>query len=98
MNMVSSRPILSDTQPKNGLVTPFSTRSIDSANVNAGIVMKRSVTGVLATPKSVAITESCAVAISPARAHQHKHQVHHPETTGIACDLRWAVVAGQHVK
>ncbi len=65
MNMVFSRPIWSDTQPKNGRVSPFNTRSIASAKVNAGIVRNSSVTGVFATPKSVAMTESCAVAINP---------------------------------
>ena len=64
-NIVFSRPIWSDTQPKNGRVTPLSTRSIESAKVSAGMVMNSSVTGCLATPKSVAITESWAVAISP---------------------------------
>src|SRR4051794_5714513 len=33
MNMVFSRPSMSETQPKNGLVRPLSTRSIVAANV-----------------------------------------------------------------
>ena len=35
-NMVFSRPRWSDTQPKNGRVNPFSTRSMVAAKVNAG--------------------------------------------------------------
>ena len=65
MNMVFSRPIWSDTQPKNGRVMPFSTRSIDSAKVSAGRVMPIRVTGTPATLKSLAIGASCAVAIRP---------------------------------
>ena len=38
MNIVFSRPMWSDTQPKNGRVTPLSTRSIASAKVSAGSV------------------------------------------------------------
>ena len=65
MNIVFSRPMLSDTQPKNGRVTPFSMRSIESAKVSAGRVMPIRLTGTLATLKSLAIGASCAVAISP---------------------------------
>jgi hypothetical protein len=65
MNIVVSRPIRSDTQPKNGRVTPFSTRSIESANASAGRVSPNSVTGASATWKSCAIGPSCAVAIRP---------------------------------
>ena len=39
MNMVFSRPILSDTQPKNGRVKPFRTRSIVAAKVTAVMVI-----------------------------------------------------------
>jgi len=35
MNIVLSRPMLSDTQPKNGRQKPLSTRSIESAKVSA---------------------------------------------------------------
>src|SRR5262249_100500 len=53
MNIVFSRPIWSDTQPKNGRVSPFKTRSIDSAKVSAGTVNPRRDTGTLAISKSV---------------------------------------------
>ena len=65
MNIVFSRPMLSETQPKNGRVTPFSTRSIASAKVSAGSVRPRILTGTSAILKSLAIGPSCAVAISP---------------------------------
>ena len=70
MNIVFSRPILSDTQPKNGRVMPLSTRSIVSAKVRAGRVRPSRVrpsrvTGMSPTPQSSAITASSAVAISP---------------------------------
>ena len=45
MNMVFSRPRKSETQPKNGRVSPLKTRSIVNANVNAGRVMPIDVTG-----------------------------------------------------
>ena len=65
MNMVGSRPILSETQPKNGRVTPFSKRSIESAKMSAGRVMPNEAHRVSATPKSLAIGPSWAVAIRP---------------------------------
>ncbi len=65
ISIVFSRPILSDTQPKNGRVTPFRMRSIDSAKVNAGRVMPMRLTGTASILKSWAIGASCAVAISP---------------------------------
>ena len=65
MSMVSSRPMLSETQPKNGRVRPFSTRSIESANVSAGSVSPMMLTGISAILKSLAIGASCAVAIRP---------------------------------
>src|ERR1041384_2867686 len=65
MNIVSSRPMWSDTQPKNGRVTPFRTRSMASAKVNAGSVSPSMLTGVSAMPKSLAIGASCAVAMRP---------------------------------
>src|SRR5262249_788863 len=54
-------------------------RSIDSANVNAGSVSPRIETGVSATPKSLAMTASCAVAIRPTSRHQDEHYVHQIE-------------------
>ncbi len=65
MNIVFSRPILSDTQPKNGRVTPLRIRSIDSAKVRAGKVMPIRLTGTTSILKSFAIGASCAVAIRP---------------------------------
>ncbi len=65
MNMVFSRPMWSDTQPKNGRVNPLRMRSIDSAKVSAGKVSQAKVTGTSAIWKSRAIGASCAVAIRP---------------------------------
>src|SRR5271166_5043031 len=65
MNMVGSRPMLSETQPKNGRVNPFSARSSESAKVRAGRVTPMRLTGTSATPKSLAIGPSWAVAIRP---------------------------------
>jgi len=65
MSMVFSRPILSDTQPKNGRVRPLRIRSNDSAKVSAGSVKPSRVTGTLSIPKSLAIGASCATAINP---------------------------------
>ena len=45
MNIVFSRPIWSETQPKNGRHTPLSTRSIVRAKVSAGSVSPRIETG-----------------------------------------------------
>src|SRR5262245_31437901 len=64
-NMVFSRPRKSETQPKNGLVSPLRTRSIVNANVSAGRVMPINVIGVVSRWKSLAMGLSCAVAISP---------------------------------
>src|SRR5262245_33805151 len=64
-NMVFSRPRKSETQPKNGLVSPLRTRSIVNANVSAGRVMPINVMGVVSRWKSLAMGFSCAVAISP---------------------------------
>src|SRR5258707_2902815 len=65
MNIVFSRPIWSETQPKKGRVIPLSTRSIDSANCSAGSVNPRIDTGTVSILKSLAMGASCAVAISP---------------------------------
>jgi hypothetical protein len=59
-NMVRSRPRWSETQPKNGRVTPFMTRSSESAKVTAGRVIPRRLTGTLATPNSRAMGASSA--------------------------------------
>ncbi len=65
INIVFSRPILSDTQPKNGRVSPFRMRSIDRAKVRAGSVRPISETGTVSILKSLAMGASCAVAIKP---------------------------------
>jgi len=57
-NMVFSRPMWSDTQPKNGRVSPFSTRSILAAKVKAGSVMPSRLTGTSAILKSLAMGPS----------------------------------------
>ncbi len=64
MSMVNSRPILSETQPKNGRVMPLRIRSMNRANVSAGSVIPR-LTGISAILKSLAIGASWAVAIKP---------------------------------
>src|SRR5665213_640864 len=66
MAMVFSRPIWSETQPKNGRVNPLNTRSIDSAKLSAGSIKPMKPTGECVMPKSRAITGSSAMAISPA--------------------------------
>ena len=65
MNMVCSRPIWSDTQPKNGRVRPFRMRSMLNAKVSAGMVRPMRLTGVSAILKSLAMGASCAVAMRP---------------------------------
>ena len=65
MNMVFSRPMWSDTQPKNGRVSPLSTRSMVSAKVRAGRVIPIRLTGIVSILKSLAMGASCAVAIKP---------------------------------
>ncbi|MNR46016.1 hypothetical protein D3C85_1649310 [compost metagenome] len=57
--------MLSEIQPKNGRVSPFSTRSMVSAKVSAGSVSPRMDTGESWSPKSLAMGPSCTVAISP---------------------------------
>ena len=63
--IVCSRPSLSDTQPKNGRLTPLRTRFIDSANGKASNVTPNNDTGESEIPKSLAIGVNCAVAMSP---------------------------------
>src|SRR5262245_8688989 len=77
MNMVFSRPGKSETQPKNGLVSPLRTRSIVNANVSAGRVMPINVIGVVSRWKSLAMGLSRRH--QSARCHQHKHHIHDPE-------------------
>src|SRR3569833_2047487 len=82
MNMVSSRPILSDTQPKKGRVRPFKTRSIANAKVRAGRVRPTRLTGTSAILKSLAIGASCAVAIRPPAATSTNIR-YMPQNTGL---------------
>ena len=65
MNMVFSRPIMSETQPKNGRVRPLRIRSMVAANVTAVMVMPISVTGMASTFQSTAIGFRLAVTIKP---------------------------------
>ena len=65
MPIVISRPRWSETQPKKGRARPFITLSTTSATLRA-VAPNRMAT--LATPKSLAISASCAVAIRPVAA------------------------------
>jgi hypothetical protein len=65
MNIVCSRPIWSDTHPKNGRDNPLSTRPTDKAKLSAGMVSPRIDTGTLSIAKSAATGASCAVTIRP---------------------------------
>src|ERR1700722_15699050 len=53
--MVYSRPIWSESQPKNGRPTPSRTRFRDSANTKAGIASPNNSTGIFSIFKSLAI-------------------------------------------
>ena len=63
--IVFSRPMWSETHPQKGRQSPFTRRSADSANVSAGMVSHRKLTGILSTLKSTAIGLSWATAIKP---------------------------------
>src|SRR5258708_27462551 len=78
MNIVCSRPILSDTQPKNGRPNPSKMRSSEIANVNAAIWKPRRLTGVLAILKSLAIGAICAAVIKP-RSEEHTSELQSPD-------------------
>lgn len=65
MNIVFSRPILSEIQPKNGRVRPLRMRSKVAAKVTAVMVIAISVTGVSAIFQSAAIGFRLAVTINP---------------------------------
>lgn len=56
-----SRPILSDTQPNSGRVSPFVKRSIVNASGNAAMPNTRT----LVTPKSAAKVAICEVTMRP---------------------------------
>ncbi len=62
-DLVFSCPMLSEIQPKNGRVSPLSTRSKVAANVNAGSVIPNSDTETASTLRSFAIGERFAVTI-----------------------------------
>ncbi len=51
--------------PHIGRMKPFTVRSSDAANVAAGSAIQRNVIGNFATPNSMAIGTSAAVAMSP---------------------------------
>src|SRR2546422_314819 len=59
------RSMWSETQPQNGRQSPFTSRSAERANWSAGRVIKRRLTGILSTLKSIAIGLSWATAIKP---------------------------------
>ncbi len=79
-NNVSSRPMKSETQPKRGRLRPFMRLLIERANVSAGIVKPRRVTGVCAIPKPLAIGASCAVAMRPLAATSTKSMYKNQKT------------------
>ena len=79
MNIVFSRPMWSDTQPKNGRQMPLSTRSIDNANVRAGSVNPRIETGNVVDLKVLGDRRELRGCHQTAGAHQDEHRVHHPE-------------------
>ena len=65
MNMVFSRPMWSDTNPKNGRPKPSKMRSSEIAKVSAAIWKPSMLTGSLAILKSCAIGAIWAAAIRP---------------------------------
>ena len=67
-NMVFSRPMVSETQPKNGRPKPSRMRSSERAKVSAAICRPNTLTGTSATLKSWAMGASWAAAIRPPEA------------------------------
>ncbi len=63
--MVCSRPIRSDSQPKNGRPTPSKMRLSDTANIPAASVIPKRSTGILSILRSAAIGFTAAVMVSP---------------------------------
>jgi hypothetical protein len=63
--MVFSRPMMSETQPKNGRARPLQTLSITSAALSVVAVKNRMVTSWSASLKSAAMGAICAVAMRP---------------------------------
>ena len=68
MNIVFSRPIVSETKPKNGRPNPSKIRSSEMAKVSAAICRPNRLTGTSATRKSWAMGAICAAAIRPPEA------------------------------
>ncbi len=77
--IVCSRPILSDTQPKNGRPNPSKMRSSEIANVSAAIWKPTRLTGTLAILKSCAIGRDLRRRHQAARRNHDKGHVHDPE-------------------
>ena len=65
MNIVRSRPIWSDSQPKAGRDNAFMARPTSRAKLSAGMVTPRIDTGALSMPKSAATGASWAAVIRP---------------------------------
>ncbi|GJE73032.1 hypothetical protein CHKEEEPN_4594 [Methylorubrum podarium] len=65
MNIVFSRPIRSEIQPKSGREMPFMMRSSIRAKGSAAMAKKYRFTWKFFTPRSVAMTPSWATAIRP---------------------------------
>jgi len=71
MNIVCSRPIWSETQPKNGRPKPSKIRSSESQG-QRGILEAENATGSLAILKSLAIGAICAAVIRRRRRDHHE--------------------------
>ena len=63
--IVYSRPIWSDSQPKNGRPTPSNMRFRDNAKTSAGITRPKRSTGIFSILKSLAIGAMDAAMVSP---------------------------------
>src|SRR5271165_24395 len=63
--MVYSRPIWSDSQPKNGRPTPSNIRFSDNANTNAGKTKPNNSTGILSILRSLAMGAMDAAMVRP---------------------------------
>ena len=79
MNIVFSRPIWSETQPKNGRVSPFNMRSIVAAKVSAGIVIHSTVTGVVGDLEVERDRRKVGGDDQAAGADQDEHEIHQHE-------------------
>src|SRR5271154_5183815 len=71
-NIIYSRPIQSDRNPKSGRPSPFMKLLIESETIIAGPTAPRIATGVLAIPNALAIWESWAATIRPVDAIKTK--------------------------